>query len=222
MLKKKIAIRFPVVLLASIMVLVALLIFFFYQIKKSDKPDSIESDLNSGIKDATTSIIEDIGILIELPKNEIPTIATISDIEKLYGQPFFDTAENGDIFLAYTTAMKAILYRPSTNKIINAAPLSITEPEITESLSIAYENGTSTVGLSVITEKIVKEKYPNSETVSLSNATNSDHTKTLVIDISGIHNKEATDLAELLGGEVSSLPQEETSPEADILIIVGK
>lgn len=62
---------------------------------------------------------------MELPKEETPTIATISDKEKLKGQVFFDAAENGDVLFAYTTAMKAILYRPSTNKIINVAPIAI-------------------------------------------------------------------------------------------------
>mgnify|MGYP001576222970 CR=1 FL=1 len=221
MLKKKTALRWPIAVLISIVVF-GIIAFFFYQIGKIDKPELTQTDLNIEAPGETTSIIEDVGALMELPKDEIPTIATISDIEKLANQPFFDTAENGDIFLAYTVAMKAILYRPSINKIINAAPLSVTQPEITKAMSIAYENGTSTVGLSVVTEGIVKEKYPDSETISLSNAVNSDHTKTLVIDISGTHEKEAFDLAKLLNGEVTSLPEEETAPEADILIIVGK
>jgi hypothetical protein len=64
---------------------------------------------------------------MELPVGETPTVATISDKEKLKDQPFFKMAENGDILFAYTTAMQAILYRPSTNKIINVAPITINQ-----------------------------------------------------------------------------------------------
>ena len=66
---------------------------------------------------------------MELPQDEVPTVATISDKEKLAGQTFFARAENGDILFAYTTAMEAILYRPSTNKIINVAPISINQSQ---------------------------------------------------------------------------------------------
>ena len=75
---------------------------------------------------------------MELPEGETPTVATISDKEKLTGQPFFKSPENGDILFAYTTAMKAILYRPSTNKIINVAPITINQ---TQDVSPAMKKG---------------------------------------------------------------------------------
>jgi len=77
----------------------------------------------------TQRLVGVLGKLMELPQGEVPTIATISDKEKLSGQPFFAQAENGDILFAYTSAMKAILYRPSTNKIVNFAPISINQPQ---------------------------------------------------------------------------------------------
>jgi hypothetical protein len=71
------------------------------------------------------SLISSIGKLTPLPKDESPTIATVTDITKLKDQPFFANAQNGDKVLIYTTAKKAFLYRPSTNKIINIAPVNL-------------------------------------------------------------------------------------------------
>ena len=70
-------------------------------------------------------ITEKVGKLTVLPANETPTIATVSDASKLKNQAFFARAENGDKVLIYTQAKRAYLYRPSTNKIIEIAPIRI-------------------------------------------------------------------------------------------------
>jgi hypothetical protein len=58
-----------------------------------------------------------------LPENESPMVATVTEKEKVNDQPFFTRAEDGDVLLAYTKSMKAILYRPSEHKIIEVAPI---------------------------------------------------------------------------------------------------
>lgn len=63
-----------------------------------------------------------VGKLIALPSGE-PAIATVSDEAKLKKQSFFKNAKNGDKVLMYTEARKAILYRPSENKIIEVASI---------------------------------------------------------------------------------------------------
>jgi hypothetical protein len=68
-------------------------------------------------------LIASVGSLIELPADEEPTIATVMDKDKLADQPFFTSAENGDKVLLYVSAKKAILYRPSTNKVVEVAPI---------------------------------------------------------------------------------------------------
>ena len=74
--------------------------------------------------DKTPEIINQVGKLIQLPADETPTVATITDKEKLKDQPFFTQAENGDNILIYLQAKKAIIYRPSINKIIDIAPVN--------------------------------------------------------------------------------------------------
>lgn len=94
-----------------------------------NKYKALNVDANVKAEQETQKLIEALGNLMELPQGETPTIATISDKEKLKGQVFFAQAENGDILFAYTNSMKAILYRPSTHKIINVAPISINQPQ---------------------------------------------------------------------------------------------
>lgn len=193
----------------------------------------LTADPNVEAKKQTEAFVSTLSKLMELPKDETPTVATISDKEKLASQAFFKMAENGDVLFAYTTAMKAILYRPSTNKIINVAPISINQPQnltqgtqqgtpISVSPRVAYYNGTEAVGLAATAEKAVQGKYPNYQTVSLKNASSKDYAGTLVVDISKKFSQEASDIAQLLNGKVGSLPAGEPSPDADILIISGK
>jgi hypothetical protein len=67
-------------------------------------------------------IIRKVGELTILP-DETPTVATVADKKSLQKQAFFERAENGDKVLIFETAKKAILYRPSTNKIIEIGPV---------------------------------------------------------------------------------------------------
>lgn len=98
--------------------------YYFYS-----KYQMLIKNPNLEVQKESEMLISALGKLIELPANETPTIAVISDIEKLKDQPFFKNAENGDRLFAYNTAMIAILYRPRTNKIINVAPISSNQPQ---------------------------------------------------------------------------------------------
>jgi hypothetical protein len=70
-------------------------------------------------------LMNKIGDLIELPKNETPTIADVTDVEQARKQDqFYQDAQNGDKVLFYVKAGKAILYRPSTKKVITTAPIN--------------------------------------------------------------------------------------------------
>ena len=67
------------------------------------------------------NVVEKVGKIVELPANETPSIATVSDVNKLSGQEFFSKAQNGDVVLIYPKAQKAYLYRPTTDKLIEVA-----------------------------------------------------------------------------------------------------
>lgn len=65
-------------------------------------------------------ILVKVGKLIDIP-DETPTVATVSDVTKLQSQEFFAKAQNGDKVIIFPNAKKAILYRPSTDKIVEVA-----------------------------------------------------------------------------------------------------
>jgi hypothetical protein len=74
-------------------------------------------------KSETEILLAKVDKLMELPRDETPTVATVADAEQLKNQKFFQNAQNGDKVLAYAKSMKAILYRPSLDKIIEVAPM---------------------------------------------------------------------------------------------------
>lgn len=116
-----------VVIVAGIVVLGALFLFIRSQQQLGEvKKDleSVQNDPAAKTRQANDELIAQVGKLIILPENEQPTIATVSDLAKLAGQPFFAKAEVGDKVLIYQQAKKAILFRPSTNQIIELAPLN--------------------------------------------------------------------------------------------------
>lgn len=73
------------------------------------------------------SVIAIIGQSVDLPKDETPSLATVQDKEKLKDQVFFAKAQNGDKLLIYSKIKTAYLWRPSTKKLINVGPVSITD-----------------------------------------------------------------------------------------------
>jgi hypothetical protein len=70
-------------------------------------------------------LVAKVSKLIDLPTDELPTVATVSDPEALKSQAFFAKAEKGDQILIYTKAKKAFLYSVTMNKILEVAPLNI-------------------------------------------------------------------------------------------------
>lgn len=80
-------------------------------------------------------LITEVGKLLALPSDEKPTVATITDVEKLKEQVFFKNAANGDKVLIYTKSKKAILYRPSDKKIVEVGAVNINQqPKAVENL----------------------------------------------------------------------------------------
>jgi hypothetical protein len=71
------------------------------------------------------ALVAEVGKVMSLPSDEKPTVASVTDIEKVKDQPFFKNAQNGDKVLVYTNAKKAILYRPSDKRIIEVGAVSM-------------------------------------------------------------------------------------------------
>lgn len=194
--------------------------FFFYS--KYQKAQDALKNPQKAVQEETKALVAKVGQLIELPSGEEPTVATIQDKNKLKDQPFFAKAENGDKVLIYTKAQKAILYRPSINKIIEFAPINLgANSSAAQSVKVALLNGTTTVGLTKTVETDIKGKVQNIDVVIKDNAAKSDYTKTLVVDLSGNNKTTADSIAKAMNATVGSLPDGETKQAADIEVIIG-
>lgn len=108
-----------------LIVMIAAVVVSGYFYKKYRDTQNKLNNPTAAAQSETSALVAKVGKLVELPSGEAPTIATVSDVSKLSGQTFFESAKNGDKVLIYSKAKKAILYRPSTNKVVNVAPLNV-------------------------------------------------------------------------------------------------
>jgi nitrogen regulatory protein PII-like uncharacterized protein len=181
--------------------------YFFkkYQDSKNASPEKIQQA-------QIDQTISEVGKLYSLPANEKPDVATVKDKEALKKQyPFFDQAENDDVVLIYKEAKLAILYRPSTKKLIKVGPVNI-------------ENGLSIRTVGGEDERAAVEKLltDNKLTFTSGGDAKTDITGIIVVDLKGTNSEQAKKLAEIVKGTVGKLPAGEDKPgDADLLILVG-
>lgn len=114
-MKKNISITLLVLL-----VLVSSASFYFYK-----KTVTLKTDPNAKAQEEAVSIVAQVGKLIILPEGETPTVATVSDPEKLKDQSFFAKAKVGDKVLLYQNAKRAYLYDPVANRVLEVAPINL-------------------------------------------------------------------------------------------------
>lgn len=89
----------------------------YYMLGGSNSKVAAENELKE--------VVAKVGKLMILPEGETPTLATVADPEKLKDQKFFINAKTGDKVLIYANSQKAILYNPSSNKIVEVAPVNL-------------------------------------------------------------------------------------------------
>jgi hypothetical protein len=202
-------------------------IYFYVQYQQT------QAQLNKTTQaNVQAALVDAVGKLIVLPTGEQPTIATVSDINKLKSQPFFLHARNGDKVLIYTKAQEAILYDPIANKIVEVGPVALTQVSPTPQggsvasvgpVKVAIYNGTSVVGLASNKAIILKQQMPSVIIVAKSDAQKSTYTTTVVADLTGKEASQAAAVAKILNGKVGKLPVGETKPaSAEIVVIIGK
>lgn len=215
-------------LIGIVIVLIALIpaIYFYRQYRVAQ--DRLANP-NAFATQEAKDLVAQVSKLMELPQGETPTVATVNDKTKLQNQPFFSHAENGDKVLIYTNAKKAILFRPSSDKIIDVAPVNVgptasasgTPAPAPATVTFVLRNGTSKLGLTRTYETELKSKIPNADVVDADNAQNKDFAKSFLVDVTGTKAAQAAQLASTLGLTVSPLPSGESTPSADFLIILG-
>jgi hypothetical protein len=111
-----------VIIIAISVTLIAIAAAVFFFVKYGDA----KNDNSSTAQNIQERISDKVARLYDAP-SEDPTIARVSDKETLRQQEgdFFDKAQNGDFVVVYAKAQVAILYRETTDKIINIGPIDL-------------------------------------------------------------------------------------------------
>jgi len=237
---------FLIINLVIILVVAVITTAVYFYVKYQTNQSKINTP-KTATAEETQDLITEVGKLVQVPGNETPTIATVFDKEKLKDQPFFALAANGDKVLIYREFKKAILYRPSTKKIIDIAPVNLAEGQSTSSASVQPQvagtsttptptksvaskpikliirNGTKTTGLARQFEETYVDKLSEASVVERGNAKGvSDYKTTMIYDVTGKNGEDAKSIATLLGITSDIMPAEEGPiTNADFLIIVG-
>jgi hypothetical protein len=227
----------PIFFLTTLLVAAGVLAYYYFTQINADlfkKPPLSEAD-------ETRQTITAVSKLMLLPTGETPTVATVGDVTKLSTQAFFANSINGDKVLIYNTAKKAILWRPSTNMIIEVAPITVmtsdssgtatdsaaAKPEgaagdNAEKISFILYNGAGVTGLTKTYETSLKAKIAGVTVAARENAATV-YDKSVLIDVKGDKMEQAGQLSRKLGITLGGLPKnEKVTATADFLIILGK
>ncbi len=182
--------------------------------------------------------------LIILPQGDEPVLATVTDAKTLIAQQaFFAGAVNGDQLLLFPRNLKAVLWSPSRNVIVNvgpiqqpqsasaaagiqtntpaSAPLTVATTPII--LSVEIRNGTGKTGRASTVADQLRSNAGYSVT-KVTDANKKDYTKTIVFSrVKDDSRKQAINtLAAMLNGDlVDKLPNGEKNTDADVLVILG-
>lgn len=106
-------------LIHALLIFIVVLVFFYVYGKYQ----------RYSVSDDRQVLIDRVGKLIMLPRDEVPTIATVTNLGPLQKTPFFINARLGDKVLMYGKSGKAILYRPTEDQIIEIGPLNLNKVE---------------------------------------------------------------------------------------------
>jgi len=107
--------RLILVLIASLIIVTLTAIVIIQQLKLRDTgPDEQE---------IARQIQERVSQLMILPGDEEALVSEISNANEVNDQPFFADVEDGDQVLVFLQSARIVIYRPSTNMIVNVGPI---------------------------------------------------------------------------------------------------
>jgi hypothetical protein len=212
----------PIVLIAFIASVVVAGYFYRKYTVLAQSPEKVAQEESNKLK-------KSLSMLMDLPSDEEPTIATVADKEKLKDQEFFKRADNGDKLFIYSKTGKVILFRPNEKRIIEVGQANFRPDNASGSAQqqvarVAILNGTKSAGLATTAKKSLEDAFKGQVSVtSTQNAKKTDYSETIVVDLTGNLSQAAEQLAQAVKGKVGSLPEGENKPaDTEFLIIVGQ
>lgn len=202
---------------ALIVILAALAGVFFW------KYHNLKQDPQTVAKETSERVIGEVSKLYKLPTKETPTVARVEDKQKLSGQEFFKSAQDGDYILIYTSSKLAVLYRESANQLINVGPINLTDQSSKPTVGVLNGSG-GTDRLKALETQLQPVASQIRILGAATDAVNKATPITLVIDVSGKNAALVESIAKQIKGQVAaSMPAGEAAPSgAEIVIIAGK
>ena len=209
-----------------LLILIGISVFFFLQYK-SVKDSNINP--NKELKEVT----EQASRIYDLPKGKA-TLITVESTKEFAGQEFFSDAEIGDKILIYTSAQQAIIYRPSTNKLVNVGPISISNKETKTSDTSSTTTPTSAVPplSNCVSVDIIARNNNSDKTTARLNTDYSGKvttkqissdvaiSKTIIVVNNETSKELASEIATTLKGQVGETPEGLPTSTADIVVYV--
>lgn len=140
----RVCVRQPKRVLIALIIIMALAVLAYVTLGNKTEEEHAQQEL--------AAAIAAVGQLMILPEGDEPVLATITDATALTTQQaFFAGAIDGDQLLLFPRSLKAIIYSPSRDKIINAGPIEqspTTNGATAEQSSAGNQSGTIGVGAS--------------------------------------------------------------------------
>lgn len=108
-----------------LLIILGFVLFTYKKNKEAERLDQLSQSASElTTEDQVQSVLASVSKLTILP-DEAPVLFIISDVDLLKKeQLFFNNAQNGDILLVFPQAVKALIYSPSRNLIVNMGPVS--------------------------------------------------------------------------------------------------
>ncbi len=237
--------NFFLITIIGIVVIAAVVVFSMNYLKK-DKPGDGNQAQQSQQQEQTAEndldkLVSRVAELIEINKDEIPTIATVQepDILKETQPVFYKDAEKGDRLLVWSD--KAVLYSVSKNKLISVMLIDqnqmqttstsdtanvdntaeTTSTIATEDSQITVLNGTRTAGLAG--KMKTKLTQGDLKVASIGDAALKTYTTTTIVKLTDKEMPATLKaLKELTGAEVVTSVEGETALKGDFTVIVGE
>ena len=237
--------NFFLITIIGIVVIAAVVVFSMNYLKKDKSGEGTQVKQNQQQEQTAENdldrLINRVSELIEINKDEIPTIATVQepDVLKETQPVFYKDAEKGDRLLVWSD--KAVLYSVSKDKLIsvmlidqNQMQATSTQPvanidntaETTSTVAledpqITVLNGTRTAGLAgKMKTKLVAGDL---KVVSIGDAALKTYTSTTIVKLTDKEMPATLKaLKELTGAEVVTSLEGETALKGDFTVIVGE
>ncbi len=229
--------RIQPITIVAILIVLAVIAFGIKAVWISPTNTSNQLQVRNGVDpQAVEQVIKRVGQLVATSESEVPTIATIQDIDQLRPQnpTLYRDAANGDKLLVWSD--KIVVYSTSKDRVLVVMPIQVTAPAVApgadatttsstatpveEKATVQVLNGTPTSGLArTMNDKL---KAAGITTIAASDAQQKNYAATVIYNASGKSlPKTLEKLVSLTGGTVVDTLPGEAAAKSDIVVIMG-